>query len=183
MLQRGYFEISQWSGTAFGLNILAMVGNMIYNQRHWQNGVEILAPLAGPLQIELEEQTFQLAPGDLMVIDAGVSHTVASHTPGSAQLIFNVDNAFIRRGDAPYLWLSTVGPCAVSQDALAVQQLRRTIFDRPVRQERNENLFYHVSLNGHDVLVLDYWHPANQYPDIMNYYGLMGIYQQALRST
>ena len=54
MLQRGYFEISQWSGTAFGLNILAMVGNMIYNQRHWQNGVEILAPLAGPLQIELE---------------------------------------------------------------------------------------------------------------------------------
>ena len=62
-----------------------------------------------------------------MVIDAGVSHTVASHTPGSAQLIFNVDNAFIRRGDAPYLWLSTVGPCAVSQDALAVQQLRRTI--------------------------------------------------------
>lgn len=58
-----------------------------------------------------------------------------------------------------------------------------TLFDRPVRHDRNENLFYHVPLNGHDVLVLDYWHPANQYPDIMNYYGLMGIYQQALRST
>ena len=58
-----------------------------------------------------------------------------------------------------------------------------TLFDRPVRHDRNENLFYHVPLNGHDVLVLDYWHPANQFPDIMNYYGLMGIYQQALRST
>lgn len=46
----------------------------------------------------------------------------------------------------------------------------------------NQNLAYHITLNGHDVLVLDYWHPANQYPDIMNYYGLMSIYQQALKN-
>ena len=54
------------------------------------------------------------------------------------------------------------------------------IFKTSVRKDRNENLFYHIQLNGHDVLVLDYWHPANQYPDVMNYYGLMSIYQQAL---
>ena len=42
------------------------------------------------------------------------------------------------------------------------------------------NLYYHMTLNGHDVIVLDYWHPSNHFPDIMNYYGLMGIYQQAL---
>ena len=48
------------------------------------------------------------------------------------------------------------------------------------REKRNENLYYHIEINGHDVLVLDYWHPANQYPDIMNYYTLMGIYRQAL---
>lgn len=48
------------------------------------------------------------------------------------------------------------------------------------RKKRNENLFYHINIKGHDVLVLDYWHPANQYPDLMNYYTLMGIYQQAL---
>ena len=45
------------------------------------------------------------------------------------------------------------------------------IFKTSVRKDRNENLFYHIQLNGHDVLVLDYWHPANQYPDVMNYYG------------
>ena len=56
------------------------------------------------------------------------------------------------------------------------------IFDEPVRKEYNQNLAYHITLNGHDVLVLDYWHPANQYPDIMNYYGLMSIYQQALKN-
>ena len=37
------------------------------------------------------------------------------------------------------------------------------IFKTSVRKDRNENLFYHIQLNGHDVLVLDYWHPANQY--------------------
>lgn len=48
------------------------------------------------------------------------------------------------------------------------------------RKNRNENLYYHMEIKGHDVLVLDYWHPANQYPDLMNYYTLMSIYQQAL---
>lgn len=41
-----------------------------------------------------------------------------------------------------------------------------------LRSTRNDNLFYQTELNGHPVLVLDYWHQANHYPDIMNYYGL-----------
>lgn len=48
------------------------------------------------------------------------------------------------------------------------------------RQEWNDSRYYHFEINGHDAIILDYWHPANMYPDIMNYYGLMGIYQQAL---
>lgn len=48
---------------------------------------------------------------------------------------------------------------------------------------QSSNLFYYTELNGHPVLVLDYWHPSNQYPDIMNYYGLMGAYQQALKDV
>lgn len=55
-----------------------------------------------------------------------------------------------------------------------------TILGKPIRENYNHNHFYHVSLNGHDMLVLDYWHPANQYPDLMNYYGLMNIYRLAL---
>lgn len=50
-----------------------------------------------------------------------------------------------------------------------------------LKQERNQNLFYTWRLNGHDVIVLDFWHPSNHYPDLMNYYSLMGIYQQALK--
>ena len=57
------------------------------------------------------------------------------------------------------------------------------ILEQPVKKEYNQNLAYHITIKGHDVLVLDYWHPANQYPDIMNYYTLMSIYQQALRNA
>lgn len=44
----------------------------------------------------------------------------------------------------------------------------------------NPNLFYFVKLNDHNVIVLDYYHPSNRYPAVINYYALMGIYQQAL---
>ncbi|MHC1731969.1 MAG: hypothetical protein AB9888_08090 [Bacteroidales bacterium] len=32
-----------------------------------------------------------------------------------------------------------------------------------------------------DMIILDYYHPANQYPNFVNYYALAGIYQQALK--
>lgn len=50
------------------------------------------------------------------------------------------------------------------------------------RKPRNDNLFYRIELKGHSVLVLDFWHPANHYPDIMNYYGFLGIYQNSLKT-
>ena len=53
--------------------------------------------------------------------------------------------------------------------------------DENLKKPRNEELFYFLNLEGRDVIVIDYWHPANQFPDIMNYYGLIGIYQQALK--
>lgn len=49
-----------------------------------------------------------------------------------------------------------------------------------IKDRQNSNLYYFTRLNGHDVIVLDYYHPSNRYPDIMNYYGLIGSYQQAL---
>ncbi len=51
--------------------------------------------------------------------------------------------------------------------------------DKNYRQP-NANLYYILELNGHAVIVLDYYHPSNHYPAVMNYYGLLGIYQQAL---
>lgn len=47
-------------------------------------------------------------------------------------------------------------------------------------ETRNDNWYYYMEICGRERLVIDYYHPANHWPDLMNYYGLIGIYQQAL---
>lgn len=70
----------------------------------------------------------------------------------------------------------TVIVCGYTISALNI------IMPQPVKNydAPEENLFYFTTVNGHQVIVLDYWHPSNRYPLHMDYYGLMGIYQQAL---
>lgn len=44
-----------------------------------------------------------------------------------------------------------------------------------------DNWYYWLKLDGlGTVLVLDYYHPAVQYPSLLTYYGVANIYQQAL---
>lgn len=40
--------------------------------------------------------------------------------------------------------------------------------------------YYSDSFGGRERLFIDYYHPANRYPSLLNYYGLINIYQQAL---
>ncbi|MCD8036717.1 MAG: hypothetical protein LUE88_04950 [Clostridiales bacterium] len=72
------------------------------------------------------------------------------------------------------LCVPTVIICGYTISALDI------ILGETVQKERNDNLYYHIMLNGHDVIVIDYWHPANQYPDVMNYYGLLGSFHAAV---
>lgn len=88
--------------------------------------------------------------------------------------------------DAERLWKQlsfcdpTVIVCGYTGSALDIIAERMT--GRKVRDTYSENLYYTMELNGNKVLVLDYWHPANQFPEQMNYYGLAAIYQLALRN-
>ena len=47
-------------------------------------------------------------------------------------------------------------------------------------QPDNSDWFYHTELNGHDVIIIDYYHPANQFPNLLNYYALTEIYKHAI---
>ena len=67
----------------------------------------------------------------------------------------------------------TVIVCGYTANALL------QVFDFGKRKSWNDEYYYHFELNGHEVLVLDYYHPANQYPEIMNYFTLMHIYDLA----
>lgn len=44
----------------------------------------------------------------------------------------------------------------------------------------SDNWYYYLNLDGKERLYIDFYHPANHYPDLLNYYGITNIYQQAL---
>lgn len=44
----------------------------------------------------------------------------------------------------------------------------------------NDNWYYWTTaLTGKPTLVIDFYHPANRFPAVLNYYALMGVYHQA----
>ena len=46
----------------------------------------------------------------------------------------------------------------------------------------NNNWYYWTTaMTGRPTLVIDFYHPANHFPAVLNYYALMGIYYQAIR--
>jgi hypothetical protein len=47
-------------------------------------------------------------------------------------------------------------------------------------KKNSNNWAYYMDLCGRERLVIDYYHPANHYPDLANYYAVTNIYQQAL---
>lgn len=50
-----------------------------------------------------------------------------------------------------------------------------------IKQQKNWFCFTE-EIGGKKRLVIDYYHPANRYPRLLNYYGLVNIYQEALKS-
>ena len=56
------------------------------------------------------------------------------------------------------------------------------IYENTIKDNnKNPNWFYWYKIKGKRTIVLDFYHPANQYPDLLNYYGLMNIYQLVLK--
>lgn len=57
-----------------------------------------------------------------------------------------------------------------------------TVMEMPEmnNETRCDNWYYYLDVCGRKRLFIDYYHPGNRWPDLINYYGLLGIYQQAL---
>lgn len=61
-----------------------------------------------------------------------------------------------------------------------IEALER-IFEKQICGDKKcDNLFYYAVLAGRVRLVIDYYHPANRFPALLNYYGIVNIYQQVL---
>ena len=60
--------------------------------------------------------------------------------------------------------------------------LRAKVFDRELQDiDKSDNWYYYLNLDGKERLFIDSYHPANRWPDLMNYYTITNIYQQALK--
>ena len=57
---------------------------------------------------------------------------------------------------------------ALRLNGVNVETKNRSDFQR-------EHFIYTFELNTHNVTLINFWHPANQFPDMLNYYGLMNI--------
>lgn len=63
-------------------------------------------------------------------------------------------------------------------------QMLNRIYDHKIRPQgvSCENWFYFSNtISANTTLVIDYYHPANHYPSLVNYYAVVNIYQQALK--
>lgn len=55
------------------------------------------------------------------------------------------------------------------------------LFDGTLKANICDNWYYYNTYLGNkERLIIDYYHPANRYPALLNYYGITSIYQQAL---
>ncbi len=53
------------------------------------------------------------------------------------------------------------------------------VFETSV-DKANDNWAYYMEIAGKERLFIDYYHPANHWPDLVNYYAVVNLYQQAL---
>ncbi|MGN1280678.1 MAG: hypothetical protein ACI4UM_02080 [Succinivibrio sp.] len=58
-----------------------------------------------------------------------------------------------------------------------------TFDNKNTGRSRAGKWYYYIELNGHKVLVLDYYHPSYHITYLIKYYGLMGIYHMALNDS
>ena len=77
----------------------------------------------------------------------------------------------------------TVIICGYTMEALNIIMENEDGVKIKDESNRNQNWYYKFELNGKEIIVLDYYHPSNQFPDLLNYYALMHIYQLALQDN
>ena len=62
---------------------------------------------------------------------------------------------------------------ALNTKGIKIEKKNRNDFQK-------QHFVYSFELNGHNVQLVNFWHPANQFPDMLNYYGLMHILKEIL---
>lgn len=60
---------------------------------------------------------------------------------------------------------------------------KKRVDDNGEIKTTNKGYIIFTNSMGKKVIIIDYYHPANRYPSMLNYYAICGIYQQALKEN
>ena len=86
--------------------------------------------------------------------------------------------------DAKEIWeeIELIDPTVIiSANATAIQD--ELAKKKGFKIERNhQDWTSRLEINKHKVILIEYWHPANHFPNMMNYYTLTAFYERALRA-
>lgn len=97
----------------------------------------------------------------------------ASASANEDLLDFATDNASILRKEIAHVQPKII-VCG------GTFQFLKKIYEIEIKQS-SDNWYYWLDLGEmKNILILDYFHPAVRYPELLTYYGLANIYQQAL---
>ncbi len=106
---RGYYEVTADFHQALDLKIWAGVCNLMAQRPHWHSGVEVLCQMRGCVTVEIEQTSYALGPGDVLVIDSLLAHRYRDGEASGLQLQVLLDEELLHRDDDRRLWLSTLG--------------------------------------------------------------------------
>lgn len=110
--------VSHAQGQVFQLYINEEVENY---PPHWHTDLEIIMPLENKYTAILEKQTYQLHPGDILIIPSGEMHELLAPETGR-RMIFQIDHAIIREVNGFDSVYHKFYPCALIRKEYDIEE-------------------------------------------------------------
>lgn len=125
-MKSSYFEYHRYPAD---LNVLCFPINVMMNRAHWHSALEIVVCVKGHISIAVGDHIYPLCEGDIITIDSGFNHAFFDGESGSQQLIFEMDESWIKRSENYVFDFKTVGENGLEKNHPDVKNIIGKIID------------------------------------------------------
>lgn len=128
-------------GNSLGVRVFHNVDYEDYPE-HWHTGIEIIMPVTSNYTVIVGEERYVLEPGDIIVINSGVLHSLAA-PPTGERIILQFDAALLYSLREMETMLSLI-PTVVylPEENEELYHFAKTRLDRIVREDMEKKPFY-----------------------------------------
>lgn len=126
MTKSSYYEYHTYPAD---LKVICFPLNVIMNRAHWHTALEILLCVKGSVSVAMGGCEYRLHEGDLITIDSGIGHEIFDGQPGGQQLIFEIEDQWIKREPNHIIDFRTVGDGAADSCGDEVRKVIAGLYD------------------------------------------------------